>query len=157
VAQYKTVYSSALAAGEGMSGGAVSLLGLIQYRHDTSKPLFSPTVFFFLVACLMVLSLIAFSAIFWPRMGKGELVTNTTSTRSDFESSASEKNILQAPLMSAENEEKQDTSTRRTLRDFVKKISFPLTTQFVINFIQNGINPSITTYTSILSRDFSHF
>lgn len=73
-ARYKTVYSSALATGEGMSGGAVSLIGFIQNQGRNEN--FSTRDFFFITAILMILSLVAFSSIHFSKAGKMERVEN---------------------------------------------------------------------------------
>jgi riboflavin transporter 2 len=136
VSSYSDVYTSALAAGEGLSGAAVSVVGLIQNQGTSSR--FSPSIFFILTSFWMILSGVAFGGLLYLKKKQA------TSIQDDIQASESlikpKRTVGSSGII---------VSPSRSIRD--NWWLFVL--QFVINSISNGLLPSLCTFAFFNYKD----
>eukprot|EP01114_Cavostelium_apophysatum_P016432 TRINITY_DN4672_c0_g1_i1.p1 TRINITY_DN4672_c0_g1~~TRINITY_DN4672_c0_g1_i1.p1 ORF type:complete len:436 (+),score=81.65 TRINITY_DN4672_c0_g1_i1:23-1330(+) len=141
VSQYEAVYSSALSAGEALSGGVISIFGFAQDQRQNSRN-FSVSAFFSLTLIMIAASTIAFTIIYFTRFGKRKLLQADAPPAGD-----SPKEV--APLV-------KGSVVSATNLELFRAIRFPLLVQFVANFIENGIIVSLVSYAFLNYEDGDH-
>ncbi|KAL0482512.1 hypothetical protein AKO1_014404 [Acrasis kona] len=130
ISNYRYLFSSALTIGEGLTGGVVGVLSLIQ-QPGSNKPLFNVLVFCIVLSAITFVSLCAFTFLRFSTFGKSQLRSHQCE---DYESSLIQHKDLNINQPITSHKWKLTWTYRLVL------------TQSLISFFDNAVINSILPY-----------